>query len=81
MIDYENIAIEMQKVAHIGDHKTYLEETNAMVIKLKELIPSEAKLKDHGDLGGVSKCVFCGKKAYKEGASYCDEHMNTGDCT
>jgi len=33
------------------------------------------ELKKTLNIGGVIKCVVCNNKPYKEGASYCDEHM------
>jgi hypothetical protein len=39
----------------------------------------EGLVKKSVDLGGVRKCVFCDKVPYKEGAAYCDEHMECQD--
>ncbi|MBG7630674.1 MAG: hypothetical protein IZT56_09595 [Bacteroidetes bacterium] len=52
-----------------------LEHIESSIYQESELIEIKKAL----NIGGVRKCVSCNNKTYKEGASYCDEHMRVDE--
>ena len=69
---YENALLSFYKLAKKGWEKN----------KTKNLIGDYKKIKREFKqliIRDVSKCVFCNNPPYKEGASYCEEHMKEND--